>query len=111
MVQTRFVRLAVWGFLVWWFGLVATLWSRESASQEALLTLEEFWEFLAQGLPKATTTSDRLPPPNHPLPMHGEVATNFAGWFVFEIQLMFLARIDGITPAALAAGPPQRGEA
>ena len=78
MVQTRFVRLAVWGFLVWWFGLVATLWSRESASQEALLTLAEFWEFLAQGLPKVTTTSDRLTPPNHPLTVHGEVATNFA---------------------------------
>jgi Na+-driven multidrug efflux pump len=32
------------------------------------------------------------------------IASNFSGWFIFEMQIMALANIDGITPAGIAAG-------
>lgn len=105
-------RLLVWGAVMTWFGLWGDLvWGRtESAraedrakgrvedragdrtdrggggggDREPLLSWREWRVFCRLGFPS--------------------VVSFFSGWFIFELQLMLMAHIDGISDAALAAG-------
>ena len=83
-VVVRLTRLLVWFFLMAYYDLASVIWTNESATNEPVLSWMEIRMFFALGLP--------------------QIANNFSGWFVFELQLMLLARISGITAPALAAG-------
>ena len=53
-------------------------------SKEFILSKKEFKSFVYLGIP--------------------QIISNFMGWFIFELQLVFITRIKEINKAALAAG-------
>ena len=83
-IVVRIIRLLVWAVLMFWFELVPTMITNKSVTGEQIINRGEVQMFCKLGAP--------------------QLASNFAGWFVFELQLMILARISGITAPALAAG-------
>jgi len=80
----RLTRLLVWLAFATYYDLSAAIWRTESITNEPILSWPEIRMFFSLGLP--------------------QIASNFSGWFVFELQLMLLARVSGITDAAIAAG-------
>ncbi|CAE8681841.1 unnamed protein product [Polarella glacialis] len=76
-------RVTVWGALAVYYGLVRKLFVAPAGS-EKLFPPKEVKVFLSLAAP--------------------QILSNFAGWAIFEFQLMALANIAGITQDALAAG-------
>lgn len=78
-------RLTVWFTLTYYYKLAHDIFIVSDAGvREPLFSMTEFREFGRLGIP--------------------QVFTYFAGWLVFEFQLMGIANIKGITQDALAAG-------
>jgi Na+-driven multidrug efflux pump len=76
------LRLVIWAVLALYFGLVKTICVARTA--EPLASKAEIAIYTRLALPA--------------------VVSNFAGWFIFELQILGMANIAGITPPALAAG-------
>ena len=84
MVQiiVKATRNLLWIAFILYYRLGRTLFI--SSSKEPLLNMKEFRVFAAQAWPN--------------------VLSNLSGWFIFELQIMAIANIKGITNAQLAAG-------
>ena len=76
-------RLLVWAFAMWYYQLGNKILKRNQVSKDMILSKVEFWSFVRLGVP--------------------QLIGNYMGWFVFELQLIFIARIKIINKAALAA--------
>jgi len=79
----KVARVTVWAALAVYYGLVRKLFVAPAGS-EKLFPRREVKVFLSLAAP--------------------QILSNFAGWFIFELQVMALANIEGITQDALAAG-------
>ena len=80
-IGVKMSRIAVWLVLMSAFQLKETIWINRT---ENLLVRSEIWIFVQQTAPR--------------------VMAHFSGWLVFELQLLALANIQGITPMAITAG-------
>merc|ERR1712187_785472 len=78
-----FSRTMVWLAVIYFFGLSGKALV-VPVGAEALLSKEEFREFILLAMP--------------------QILAFFSGWLIFELQLMALTNIAGITSNALAAG-------
>lgn len=76
-------RLLVWVFAIWYYQLSSKILKRNEVSKDTILSKVEFWSFVRLGVP--------------------QLVGNYMGWFVFELQLIFIAKINIINKAALAA--------
>jgi len=99
-IVVRLVRISLQGFVVWNVGLWRQLVIKElplsaadgraevaegvEGSREPFLSWQEVEDFISK--------------------VGWSMLSNLAGWFVFELQMMILANIAGISPEALAAG-------
>lgn len=81
-IIVRASRVLVWVLLMLWFGLTRAFFVHTST--EPLVTCKELVVFASLSAPS--------------------VVNNFAGWFVFELQVLCLANIKDIPPAAITAG-------
>jgi Na+-driven multidrug efflux pump len=81
-ILVKLARVLIWLFLACYFKLWGTIFGRGSG--EKLLSWTEFKIFIRIGLPS--------------------ILQRLAGWLIFELQIMALANIRGITRPALAAG-------
>ena len=63
--------------------LSSKILKRNEVSKDTILSKVEFWSFVRLGVP--------------------QLVGNYMGWFVFELQLIFIAKINIINKAALAA--------
>jgi len=75
-------RIAVWLVLMLYYGLFSTIFV--VSKREVLLSSKEVMVFLKLAVPS--------------------IASNLTGWLIFELQLMAIANIGGISTSALAAG-------
>eukprot|EP00928_Gymnodinium_smaydae_P088252 TRINITY_DN72360_c0_g1_i1.p1 TRINITY_DN72360_c0_g1~~TRINITY_DN72360_c0_g1_i1.p1 ORF type:complete len:567 (+),score=13.35 TRINITY_DN72360_c0_g1_i1:39-1739(+) len=82
-MAVRLGRLLIWIACMFYFGLTRTI-IIPPQNHEPLLSKTETKIFLNLAIP--------------------QLLSNFAGWFVFELQVMGLANIENITQDALAAG-------
>ena len=77
-------RVCVWLVATWYYNLYDKILKHDKNSKEFILSKKEFKSFVGLGLP--------------------QIISNFMGWFIFELQLVFITRIKEINKAALAAG-------
>jgi len=75
-------RNIVWLLLVLWYGIFSTIFI--ATKREVLVNSREIAVFLKLSVPS--------------------ILSNFAGWLIFELQIMAIANIRGISTPALAAG-------
>jgi len=82
-IAVKSARLLVWLSLMLYFKLSHVICIGDN-KEEPLLSWKEFKVFWKLAVPT--------------------LLSYFSGWFIFELQIMMLANIRGISPAALAAG-------
>jgi len=75
-------RNIVWFVLILYYGLFSTIF--KVTKREVLLSSKEVKVFFKLGVPS--------------------ILSNFFGWLIFELQIMAIANINGISTPALAAG-------
>eukprot|EP00405_Crypthecodinium_cohnii_P013691 CAMPEP_0206453460 /NCGR_PEP_ID=MMETSP0324_2-20121206/20556_1 /ASSEMBLY_ACC=CAM_ASM_000836 /TAXON_ID=2866 /ORGANISM="Crypthecodinium cohnii, Strain Seligo" /LENGTH=528 /DNA_ID=CAMNT_0053923749 /DNA_START=22 /DNA_END=1608 /DNA_ORIENTATION=- len=83
-ISVKLGRVIVWGLIICIFGLRRKMCQSPSAGTDVLCRRAEVKTFLGLALP--------------------QIMSNFAGWFVFELQVMALANVEGLPKEALAAG-------
>lgn len=83
-MTTRFCRIVIWTTMALYYGLFRDLCGVRCCRGERLLTRRECWVFASLGWP--------------------QFISNLCGWLVFELQVMAIANIHGISQDALAAG-------
>jgi len=80
-IVVKLTRLGVWAILACWYGLTPAFLGTPGSSEPIFADLLVYRHLTASSL-----------------------ASNFSGWFIYELQLVALANVEGITKPALAAG-------